>query len=1063
MKVYKRNGQEVDFCLDKIKEAISKANKSTYNIHKEDIKQIFSPSESVLSYEQIMEITDDNYDWSKKSDIALPLCGKEKFIKDVSKYILVDGTFDKAIEATQKFLKPFDTVTVDDISELTEKALMKVNAFDVAKEYILYRENRKKSKKFTDAEESVLSVIDGTNEQLRGDNANKHIDVNSSARDYIAGTLCKSIAEKILPQDVLKAHKKKLIHFHDMDYSPVMHEHNCCVYDIEDMLDNGFVMNDVGIKSPKRFSTASNLAAQSNLIISSLQYGGQTFSWTGLAKYVDSTRKDIAIKYVLSLTEKDLEMSELNSLDEIYGVYKKNSKRKDRVNKSSFIRYVENETKHDIHVGVKTYQYQVLCHQSSQGQTPFVSNILNLREAKDEHEQKDLAFIIEEILKRRMKGVTDKDGLRMAPLFPKLLYYVSEGLNLKPGDPYYYLTELAAKCMTASMQPDIISEKKNREAKKGQIIGPMGCVKGDSRIKIQYNDFIIEDSFENFWNLFSKDFEVKDQFSIKNNCHKMIDLHNVKIFDNKENRFVNCYRIIKNYSKDWLSVTFSSEKEIYDNETKTIIKYLDSKTLNMTTDHKMTLLDGRTVDGDQLKLGDVIFDNYEVSQIKPYKKEDFSYDVTTETEHFMVNGLYSHNCRSFLAGVWIEKDYLADTKFHWQNITDTNVQYEGAPGKNFDYSRGFGIYSSLPKNGSKDSVVVNFRGNSGWIKSWNDNGTVTMIEPKVYGRFNGGVVTCNVPHAALTARKNINEKHGLSVADYDVKYLEEYKDEFYKVLSERLELCHKGLWARWELSIKNIKAKNSPLLWQHGALTRLDENSSLEDWISSHEPDYTSFSLGFIGLYETCRAIINDTNTSKKGQKFSLEILQFMNDIMQKWKEQDKLGYSIYATPEENLTGPAADALKRDFGEVPYVTDHGYVTNGYHVNPAEPIDAFTKLKIEGQYLQLCPGGSVSYIEVPDMKNNLKALEDVIQYMYDNIMYSEVNTKIDTCWACGYQGELTMTKTEGGHFVFQCPKCGSTDPDKQRVTRRICGYMGTVNSGNSSVGRLSDIYDRVLHL
>lgn len=894
MKVYKRNGQEVDFCLDKIKEAISKANKSTYNIHKEDIKRIFSPNENVLSYEQIMEITDDSYDWSKKSDITLPSCGKEKFIKDVSKYILVDGTFDKAIEATQKFLKPFNTVTVDDISELTEKALMKVNAFDVAKEYILYRENRKKSKKFSDAEERVLSVIDGTNEQLRGDNANKHIDINSSARDYVAGTLCKSIAEKILPQDVLKAHKKKLIHFHDMDYSPVMHEHNCCVYDIEDMLDNGFVMNDVGIKSPKRFSTASNLAAQSNLIISSLQYGGQTFSWTGLAKYVDSTRKDIAIKYALSLTEKDLEMSELSSLDEIYDVYKKNSKWKDRVSRSSFMKYVENETKHDIHVGVKTYQYQVLCHQSSQGQTPFVSNILNLREAKDEHEQKDLAFIIEEILKRRMKGVTDKDGLRMAPLFPKLLYYVSEGLNLKPGDPYYYLTELAAKCMTTSMQPDIISEKKNREAKKGQIIGPMGC-------------------------------------------------------------------------------------------------------------------------------------------------------------------------RSFLAGVWIEKNYPVETKFHWQNITDANVWYEGAPGKNFDYSRGFGIYSALPKNGDINSIVVNFRGNSGWIKSWNEDGTITMIEPKVYGRFNGGVVTCNVPHAALTARKNVNEKHGLCVADYDMECLQEYKDEFYKVLSERLELCHKGLWARWELSIKNIKAKNSPLLWQHGALTRLEENSSLEDWISSHEPDYTSFSLGFIGLYETCRAIINDTNTSKKGQKFSLEILQFMNDVIQKWKEQDKLGYSIYATPEETLTGPAADALKRDFGEVPYVTDHGYVTNGYHVNPAEPIDAFTKLKIEGQYLQLCSGGSVSYIEVPNMKNNLKALEDVIQYMYDNIMYSEVNTKIDTCWACGYQGELTMIKTEGGHFVFQCPKCGSTDPDKQRVTRRICGYMGTVNSGNSSVGRLSDIYDRVLHL
>lgn len=892
MKVYKRNGQEVDFALDKIKSAIDKANRSTFKKFSADIEKIYRSDENAikLSYDDIMRVADTAFDWSKANEY-LPSIGKDKLIKEVSKYILVDGTLDKVIDKTQKFLKPFDIVSVDDINDLVEKALMACNAFEVAKEFITYRENKKKNKKFTDTEEKVLSVIDGTNEELRGDNANKHIDVNSSARDYIAGTVCKSIAEKILPPDIVKAHKRKVIHFHDLDYSPVMHEHNCDLLDLEDMLDNGFCMNDVGIKSPRHFSIGSTLAAQINLITSSSQYGGQTISWTPLAKYVDSTRRDIAIKHALFLLDKKADFTKCADAETVYYEYKKQASLLKRQSKAQFLKYVEHETRQDVHIGVKTYQFQVLCHQSSQGQTPFVSNVLSLREAESEHEQRDLAFIIEEVLKRRIKGVTDKNGLRMAPLFPKLLYVVSDGLNLKPSDPYYYLTKLAAKCMAASMQPDIISEKKSREAKDGQIVPCMGC-------------------------------------------------------------------------------------------------------------------------------------------------------------------------RSFLAPVWVEKTYPADTKFHWQKVDASNAQYEGAPGKNFNYDRGFGTYSAIPADIAK-GIVINFRGNSGWVKSI-DKDSVTVIEPKVYGRFNQGVVTCNVPYAALEARKEVNEKRGLTVAEYDKSLVEEYKSTFYKYLDKSLELCHKALKLRAE-SVAKIKAKNAPLLWMYGALARLPEDASIGDWISSHEPSFTSISLGYIGLYETCRAIIADTNTSEEGQKFSLEVLSFMNKRMNEWKDADHLGYSIYGTPEESLSGAASAALKRDFGEVPGVSDHSYVTNSYHVNPAEHISAWDKLKIEGQYLQLSPGGAVSYIEVPDMSKNTEALEKVIQYMYDNILYSECNTKIDTCWACGYEGEMKMIKSEGGDFVFKCPKCGNTDGDKMRVVRRICGYLGLINSSNTNKGRLADIYDRVLHL
>ena len=1102
MKVYKRNGAEQDFCLDKIINAIKKANNA---------------------------VSDD---------------GK-----------LTDEQFDKVVATVEKFLEPFDTVKVEDIQDLVEKALMKHNRYEIAKAYILFRDKKQNQKLYDDVDEQVLAITKGESAELRGDNANKHIDVNSSIRDYIAGTECKSLAQKMLDKSIITAHKKGWLHYHDMDYSPVMPLHNCfsgntkvvteygtlpfssfkegetitvldykgvrrkaivhlfekqpfnivtlvargknrkveiectadhrwmledgsittslkvgdrikrferhrntitneeqakywcfgfivgdgcdhynlshvrlcgyknqylenfkkagcfynltpdfgkdacpvtshfrkqdflnskgwkflnaeqkaflfeglmaadhwgensittsderelnlikecapiagyvissikevtrntnykenalqyeirfistmkenygyvvkcikpkykdnrpqqtyCVeepethtftlekgvvtgncdvFNIEDMLDNGFMMNDTKITRPRRFSTAANLAAQVNLIISGSQYGGQTFSWAPLAKYVESTRVDCKIELltILSVLPKWLAL----------------------ILKPWYNKMVEVMVKRDVHVGIKTYQYQVLCHQSSNGQTPFVSNVINLREAMGEREQKDLAFIIEEILKRRTKGVLDKLGKPMPPLFPKLLYYTCDGLNVKKGDPYFYLTELAAKCITVRMQPDIISEKKNREVKKGQMIPAMGC-------------------------------------------------------------------------------------------------------------------------------------------------------------------------RSFLAPVWEERRYPRNTMFYWQYVTSNNIQYEGAPGRNIDFNRKI-EYSVLPHSDANCEIAINFRGNTGWLKETTDE-EVVILQPIVYGRFNMGVVTINLPHCALSAVKSVKDNN------MDSKYL---KDEFYRILDERLEICHKALLTRWE-SVKNIKAKNSPILWQHGALARLNEDDTIGDWVVKHEPAFTSISLGYVGLYETCMALTGESNTSSKGQKTSSKILQYLNKKCEEWKEEDHLGYSIYGTPEEALTYKFASALAKDFGLIEHITDKEYVVNSYHVDPREDIDAFLKLKIEGQYLALSSGGAVSYIETPDMQKNPEAIISVIQYMHEHIMYAEVNTKLDTCYNCGYQGELKMIKTENGDFRFVCPVCGCDDPDKQLVTRRICGYMGVVNAGNVNKGRGDDIFNRTLHL
>lgn len=809
MKVYKRNGAEQDFCLDKIINAIKKANNA---------------------------VSDD---------------GK-----------LTDEQFDKVVATVEKFLEPFDTVKVEDIQDLVEKALMKHNRYEIAKAYILFRDKKQNQKLYDDVDEQVLAITKGESAELRGDNANKHIDVNSSIRDYIAGTECKSLAQKMLDKSIITAHKKGWLHYHDMDYSPVMPLHNCDVFNIEDMLDNGFMMNDTKITRPRRFSTAANLAAQINLIISGSQYGGQTFSWAPLAKYVESTRVDCKIEL----------LSILSVLPKWFAF----------ILKPWYNKMVEVMVKRDVHVGIKTYQYQVLCHQSSNGQTPFVSNVINLREAMGEREQKDLAFIIEEILKRRTKGVLDKLGKPMPPLFPKLLYYTCDGLNVKKGDPYFYLTELAAKCITVRMQPDIISEKKNREVKKGQMIPCMGC-------------------------------------------------------------------------------------------------------------------------------------------------------------------------RSFLAPIWEERRYPRNTKFYWQYVTSNNIQYEGAPGRNIDFNRKI-EYSVLPHSDANCEIAINFRGNTGWLKETTDE-EVVILQPIVYGRFNMGVVTVNLPHCALSAVKSVKDNN------MDSKYL---KDEFYRILDERLEICHKALLTRWE-SVKNIKAKNSPILWQHGALARLNEEDTIGDWVMKHEPAFTSISLGYVGLYETCMALTGESNTSAKGQKTSSKILQYLNKKCEEWKEEDHLGYSIYGTPEEALTYKFASALAKDFGLIEHITDKEYVVNSYHVDPREDIDAFLKLKIEGQYLALSSGGAVSYIETPDMQKNPEAIVVVIQYIHEHIMYAEVNTKLDTCYNCGYQGELKMIKTENGDFRFVCPVCGCDDPDKQLVTRRICGYMGVVNAGNVNKGRGDDIFNRTLHL
>jgi ribonucleoside-triphosphate reductase len=308
-------------------------------------------------------------------------------------------------------------------------------------------------------------------------------------------------------------------------------------------------------------------------------------------------------------------------------------------------------------------------------------------------------------------------------------------------------------------------------------------------------------------------------------------------------------------------------------------------------------------------------------------------------------------------------------------------------------------------------------------------------KPKYYGRFNQGVVTINLPDVALSSHQDM--------------------DKFWKIFDERLELCHRALLCRHERLMGTL-SDAAPILWQYGALARLKKGETIDKLLVG---GYSTISLGYAGLYECVKYMTGHSHTDKEGTPFAMAVMQHMNDKCAEWKAESDIDFSLYGTPLESTTYKFAKCLQRRFGIIPGVTDKGYITNSYHVHVSEEIDAFDKLKFEGMFQQLSPGGAISYVEVPNMQDNLKAVIRVMQYIYDNIMYAELNTKSDYCQVCGYDGEIRIVEDDG-KLVWECPNCGNRDQEKMNVARRTCGYIGTQFWNQ---GRTEEIRDRVLHL
>ena len=308
-------------------------------------------------------------------------------------------------------------------------------------------------------------------------------------------------------------------------------------------------------------------------------------------------------------------------------------------------------------------------------------------------------------------------------------------------------------------------------------------------------------------------------------------------------------------------------------------------------------------------------------------------------------------------------------------------------------------------------------------------------KPKYYGRFNQGVVTINLVDVALS-----------SGGDFD---------KFWQIFDERLELCHKALMCRHN-RLKGTLSDAAPILWQYGALARLKKGEPIDKLLYG---GYSTISLGYAGLYECCKYMTGKSHTDPAAKPFALNVMQHMNDACTKWKNQHNIDFSLYGTPLESTTYKFAKCLQKRFGLVPGITDRNYITNSYHVHVTEQIDAFTKLKFESDFQKLSPGGAISYVEVPNMQDNLEAVIKVMQFIYENIMYAELNTKSDYCQVCGYDGEIQIVP-EDGKLVWECPKCHNRDQNKLNVARRTCGYIGTQFWNQ---GRTAEIKDRVLHL
>ncbi len=953
------------------------------------------------------------------------------------------------------------TPTVEEIQDMVVRALMSNGFYAIATHYIEYKYKRAQVRHANTTDQKILSLLSRTNEDAKQENSNKNPTIVSVQRDYMAGEVSKDITKRfLLDEDIMQAHEEGIIHFHDADYfaQPI---HNCGVYNLNDMLQNGTVISGTMIEKPHSFATACNIATQAIAQIASCSYGGQSFSLAHLSPFIEVSRQKHRTNVRQELTDAGIEATD------------------EAINKIA-----EERTLKEIDSGIQTIQYQLITLQTTNGQAPFVTVFMYLNEVPEGPERDDLALAIHSMLEHRILGVKNEKGVYITPAFPKLIYVLSEN-NIKPDSPYYDLTKLAATCTAKRMVPDYVSEKIMKQLKlskgekpgEGDVYGPMGCVAADEVITYRYGGRQYTESFKSMWDRLEFDTQFPDisyKATIKKQPGREKDLymklHDVQIYDQEEG-FVDCYGLIQNADSEMLRLTFT-----------------DGRMLDCTPDHPLYTLNRGTVRADELSEEDELLTDrsqgaeqlgiaeYDRGRLVMYPDEDpdlysdaFTWNDASRTEFvkLMWNGYgelltEGFNTRDFesktdalqmmllLQSIGYKCGIYPATNGRFQIRIEDKMPETDEP----VYTCRLKKREKIADQPSYDVTTASEHFTVSGIRSHNcrsfltpdrsgngyDNIANAMDykedEPKYYGRFNQGVVTLNLVDVALSSRKD--------------------KKEFWRLMDERLELCHRALQRRHE-HLEHTPSDVAPILWQNGAIARLKKGETIDKLLHG---GYSTISLGYAGVYEMTRYMTGHSHTEPEGQEFALKVMEYLNNACQRWKIVENIDYSVYGTPLESTTYKFAKCLQKRFGTIEDITDHGYITNSYHINVREEIDAFDKLTKEAAFQQLSPGGAISYIEVPNMQNNIPAVMAVLGHIYETIMYAELNTKSDYCQKCGYNGEIHIIEDENGKLIWECPSCGNRDQDTMNVARRTCGYIGT-NYWNQ--GRTEEIRDRVMHL
>ena len=1024
-----------------------------------------------------------------KRDNRIVEFDREKIVSAIQRaFIEVDGALSdssKAIAesiANKVALIPED-MSVEQIQDQVIYSLMGTDRKDVAKAYTEYRFKHNLARDFRNTtDQAIMDLLDHKNEEINGENSNKDPEIVSVQRDYIAGITSKDITKRILlDEDIVKADVAGIIHFHDADYYAQNVLTNCSLCNLEDMLQNGTVINGTKIDKPHRFITASTIATQIITAVTSSQYGGISITLTHLAPFVRDSYNRYLAKY------------------RSWGFDEKQA-----------AKYADIDTRKEVEDGCQTFIYQVNSMSTTNGQAPFLTVFMYINETEEYRDE--LIMLIEEFLRQRIQGMKNEQGVWVTPAFPKLIYVLDED-NIKPGSKYYDTTVLAAQCTAKRMVPDYISAKKMKELK-GYVYPCMGCVVSDEVILYQYNNESHVSSMEEMWNALKDKFDVISQETgIAGDTY--MDFTGVKVYDHV-NGWTECKRMIHNHHDKILRVTFTN-----------------GRVVEVTYDHPFTVETNSSTESivlaEKLNAGDIIkidsdFKAFNEDDLKEYNSpndekpaqaaENFVLNKVRDDELLTLDTIFNYKeatRREFLYGLiqtmrddlTFVKDPKVDPDPRDENRSSTedygsnykiiaihyleksralkimmlaqsvgvhaNIHVEDEESRHYqdlyklqiaptyelvktceDSNDAFwGVFSDSVMNtlengelfhqeyAAVESITRRYALRESYdvttesehfsfsgIYSHNCRSFLTPYkdpktgEGKFYGRFNCGVVTISLPDLAFS-----------SGGDYN---------KFWDLFEERTELCHRALRARID-RIKDVSVNVAPILWRHGAFARLPQDAKIGDAMFG---GYATISLGYAGLYECVKYMTGHSHMDKGvGTKFGLKVMQALNDKCTQWKKAENIDYSLYGTPIENTTYKFARCLKKRFGNDIFVKldgkDRDYITNSYHTAVFEKINPFDKLVQEAEFQKLSPGGAISYIEASDLTHNIPAILQVMQCIYENIMYAEINIKSDYCMCCGFDGEIKVID-DGGKLVWECPNCGNRDQHKMSVARRTCG-------------------------